>query len=319
MRDPDLSGIDPMRRAEARRRIAILDDYLAIQNPAHSQTEAAARKMGVKLSRFYEIVQRWRIRRDPALVGVGRRGYKASRSDGLTDIVKAIIQDAIEHLGADVPHLDIVREVSKRCADAGQNAPSIGAIWTYVMDSRSVRPLESPIDADLVIGRVGVKVPISAGDALHYPEVAIAAFIPTKEIVGVHIACEPGVRANVALCLASAYARLHKDAEAPVLIIDDVELSAVIPVHLARFGSEPRRKNGSPRAMFSRMFGRTLGGARIFYRAQRSSPAKLTAARSASPLERQDAVAMILEAIVQHNQGVTANRPVDASHRPGGG
>ena len=57
MSDPDFTGIDPLRLAEARRRIAIIEDYLAKSKRSGHETAQAARAIGVNRSQFYILVR----------------------------------------------------------------------------------------------------------------------------------------------------------------------------------------------------------------------------------------------------------------------
>ncbi|WP_137864595.1 MULTISPECIES: hypothetical protein [unclassified Sphingomonas] len=74
MKEVDLSGIDPLRRDEVRRRIGILQRYLALKSPTKADAEHHAKQIGIGVQQFYRLAKVWRIKGEPEAVGAGTRG-----------------------------------------------------------------------------------------------------------------------------------------------------------------------------------------------------------------------------------------------------
>lgn len=60
-RTADLTGVDPLRRDEVRRRLSIIRDYLAHERPGNAELLAAASAMGVAPSSFQKMLRSWII------------------------------------------------------------------------------------------------------------------------------------------------------------------------------------------------------------------------------------------------------------------
>lgn len=80
----DLSDIDPERRREVMRRVAILDRYLAIQIPDAVDDVAFAGEMGVGVGQFLRLARIWRESRRPELLP-GARGRRRAGRTGISE------------------------------------------------------------------------------------------------------------------------------------------------------------------------------------------------------------------------------------------
>lgn len=301
MEHPDLSGIDPLRRAEAQRRIGILDHYLAIRSPTVADTDAHATNLGVSVAQFYKLVRAWRIHRNPNLIGVGRRMGPRSRSDGIAVEVKQIVTDVLDEIGADAAHEGIFQMVDQRCKDAGFATPSHGALWTYAMDNRATQPTRMNEAKRVLVARFWAKLPTIHVGELIFPEVVVALLLPERFILGSDVSCDPGRKARASYALARAFARLPAEASNPEVLVDAGDIDDVAAVHLARFGYEPAPSPTSISRMLSASLGRVFGGLCILQQIQRAKVESCLRARSSSALDEHSATQEIERAVAAHN------------------
>lgn len=81
MAAPNLDQVDPERRAEVARRIAVLDRYLAIVSPDRADDAAHAEAIGVGIGQFMRLIRIWRRhRRAELLPGARERAAPASKA-----------------------------------------------------------------------------------------------------------------------------------------------------------------------------------------------------------------------------------------------
>lgn len=304
MSELDLSGIDPLRRDEVRRRIEVLERYLAIERGTRADAERHAREIGIGVAQFYRLTKAWRLHRRPDVVGAGERGRPKVRKDGVPQASRRIVDEVVQDVGANAKLEDLLMEVRRRCAAAGTPAPSRGALWTYVMDARATSPIRTGERRRLVVGRFWAELPTVHGDVIMFPEVAIALLLPDRRIVGTDVSLDPSKRASIALALARAFAAMG-DVPADF----DVEVSAadreeVLPVHLARLGREPARGGGSTSTTIVQNLGRVIGGMRVLHRSHAAKPERLLRARTVSPLDAATSAAEVELAVRRHNAAI---------------
>ncbi|WP_294293737.1 hypothetical protein [uncultured Sphingomonas sp.] len=307
MSELDLSGIDPLRRDEVRRRIEVLDRYLAIKHPKRTDAQRHADEIGIGIAQFYRLAKTWRLHRKPQMVGAGERGRPRTRRDGVPPKSRSIVAEVIDELGADAKLADLLREVARRCEAAGTVTPSRGALWTYVMDSRATSRIRTDEPRRIVVGRFWAELPTVHGGGTMFPEVAIALLLPKRTITGTDISLDPGKRASAALALARAFATMGDvpaDLQVEVSVADREE---VLPVHLARLGREPVRAGRSTGTTIVGNLGRMVGGMRIRHRPHTANPERLLAARAVAPLDRDAAGAEVEHAIRRHNTALSGS------------
>lgn len=301
MNELDLSGIDPLRRDEVRRRIGILDRYLALEKHVTADAENHAREMGIGVQQFYRLASVWRLHRDPKSVGVGKRGRGLKRRDGVSPEARAIVQDVLREVGANAPLEHILREVHRRCETVDVPAPSRGALWTYVMDARGTSPIRAGEVKRIVVGRIWARLPTQHEGKLFFPEVAIAMTLPDRVIIGSDVSCDPRARASVSLALARGLASMPGALDEVDVLADAADVREVRAVHIARFGREPIAATQSISRLLSANLGRLVGGLGILHRGYTAKPERLVRARSARPLDEQTAVLEIERAVHRHN------------------
>lgn len=115
----DWSVIAAERRDDVRRRIEIIDAYLAIPKPSPNDRARAMALLGVSKSTFQKLVTAWRRTRDPTKIAGARRKPGLGRGRRLLPAVECIIAETIAALGAGAAEGELLREIGRRClADA---------------------------------------------------------------------------------------------------------------------------------------------------------------------------------------------------------
>ena len=127
MIEPDLSGIDPLRLQEARRRVAAIEQYLMLSSPRTADANAHA--AGVDLSRwqFLRLVRVWREHRDARLLVIGKRG-RATRPYSIDARAAEILEEVIGVTGGRADLAVVAVEVERRCASEGILPPARATI-----------------------------------------------------------------------------------------------------------------------------------------------------------------------------------------------
>lgn len=308
MKELDLSGIDPLRRAEVVRRIAVLDRYLELDDPMASDAVSHAAKIGIGVQQFYRLARIWRIHHDPALVGAGKRGGRRTRRGGVAPEAAAIVADVIREIGAQASQSTILERVTERCDVVGVKAPSRGAVWTYVMDARSAGAVRNDGPARIAVGRIWAKLPVAFADRAIFPEVSIALLLPDRLVLGSDISCDPRRRASPSLALARAFATTKGGLDAVSVLADAGDIDDLSAVHLARLGTLPTPSPRSVSRVMSERLGRAVGGLGILHHVNRAKAERLLKAGSARPVECDAARAEIERAIESHNDSARAER-----------
>jgi hypothetical protein len=306
MKELDLSGVDPLRRTEVLRRIAVLDRYLELNAPVAADAASHAAEIGVGIQQFYRLAKVWRIHHDPALVGAGKRGGRRTRRGGVEPEVATIVAGVIDEIGAQAPQSAILGRVAERCEAAGVRAPSRGAVWTYVMDARSKGAIRIEGSARIAVGRVWAKLPVEHAGRTVFPEVTVALLLPERLVIGCDISCDPDRPARSSLALARGFAKAKGDLVALDVLVDAGDLDDISDVHLARVGTLPQVSPRSVARIMSEQLGRAIGGIGILHRVHRARAERLLRAGSARSLACDDARIEIERAIAAHNDALAS-------------
>ncbi|HEX8124232.1 MAG TPA: hypothetical protein VF548_01480 [Allosphingosinicella sp.] len=305
MDEIDLEGVDPLRRAEVGRRVKIIKSYLALTKPTRTQTAEYAAMVGLGLPQFYRLVRSWRLHRKPQLLaGAGTRGSKRTRRDGLPAETKAIMNAAIEDAAADASEAEIFRSIVERCALAGLEPPSRGAVWTYIMEARSAGITRLAGPRRLLVARCWPKLPTLTGQGPIFPELAVAVLLPDRRILGWDVSCEAGRPARPRRALAQAFAALGRTPYTFEVVLDAGDSADAYDVHLAALGRPPKAAKTSTSQELSRALGWAIGGLRILYKRHTASVGRLLGTSKNQPLASQETERQIASAIEVHNAGL---------------
>jgi hypothetical protein len=121
----DWSGVPAGLLAEVKRRVAILEAYLALPKPTKKDRSDAMSQLGVRHAMFYRMLRAWKQTRNPAELPGARRDKCAGRNRKLLPpTVEQIIAEVLVSLGPGARPETIVTEIRARCSAAGVRPPS---------------------------------------------------------------------------------------------------------------------------------------------------------------------------------------------------
>lgn len=164
--------------AEARRRIAILEKYLAIERPAVSDADANATRIGVSRTQFYNLAEAWKLRRDPRELGL-IKGYTSSRDYGVDACALHILDEEVVRTQS---FSTLVSAVAARCLSGGFNPPSDQTIRDRLREWQALEPnLDGP--RRLLVSRTWFHLPVRGLASRVMPVLLSATLIPERLIV----------------------------------------------------------------------------------------------------------------------------------------
>lgn len=299
MQDIDLSGVDPRRWAETRRRIGIIREWIA--GGRHSKQEGAeyAERIGLSYKQFMRLVSAWKKHGEPArLDGAGmKRG--ATRESRMPPVTRQAVMDAIAALGPDARFVDVVREAERRSREAGTHAPSAGMIHYMLMRARQQAGPRAGAP-EVLIGRIGCRLPMIDGEEVtSTPELIVAVLAPEGIIVAHELVLAGDIDLAFAKVLAQTVpARAGDLRERQVVLGKELsvgrELASCLP---ARFRVAPVGQD------LARLLGSFIGTIPIRHRIRSS---KTAPAAVDSPLSVADAIRAIQIAVEAHNAARSA-------------
>jgi hypothetical protein len=224
----DLSGVDPTRWAETRRRVAILREWCA--KPRHSKAEAiaAAARMGVSIGQFNRLVATWKAHEDVVRIsGANRRRGAAQAHSSLPQATRAAINGAITTLGPDASFTSILAEATRLCRTAATPTASYGMVHYLIMRAR--RDRGSPSEGRsgrLLVGHVEALLPISddKGGSLT-PTLLLAVEEDSRRIVAHRLLTHPAPwTSDLASLLAEIAQDPRSDSRVIVAVAGDLDL-----------------------------------------------------------------------------------------------
>ncbi|MFD1949462.1 hypothetical protein ACFSGX_01610 [Sphingomonas arantia] len=301
MSEPDFSGIDPLRVPEARRRIAAINEYLALPDSTNADAVRIAGTIGLSRWQFQRLARAWRDHRNPSLIVVGKRGPSA-RDYGIDPRGAEIARDVIDGAYRDATPTAISIEIERRCGMEEVTPPSRPTVWAWVRRSRADSEGAIPGPGRIVIGRIWFHLPVEGQPAGAMPTLLAAVLLPERTIVAHRISTDPAHPPSVSdivsdvagLCTAGAGAR-HlvmegDDRRAAGPALDDAGLCAT--------GGEAH----GPQAELSRAFGGRLTTLPAIHRRARARPAtRRRETRLEQAIDPMAAIEAIEEAIASHN------------------
>lgn len=325
----DLSFVDPHRRAEVARRIAVLERFL--EAPGRRAAEAAAAELGMQASSFYDLVRAWRMKRDPAAIPGAN---KAGRGSLLTEDQQKIIRWANEAARNEIVSRAVDLAVAKGITK-GVPMPSIVSIREYV---KRLRKGQLPIGlegVDLALDHCLLDIAVEGPDGTAVkPVVTAVIHVPKTRILGVSLSLVTPKASSAAKALVEAFTHFGgKDCPRTRLLIDRpnspswCELGEVLEAAGMQLAGEVLasaaldtdagvlRKRGNGRTIIA-LLGRYVLG----FRAQtRTGPLlhSTTAARvktGAQPYSLSEAEDLLLERI----RASTSGQPIKALPRRDG-
>lgn len=214
----DLTGVDPIHWAEARRRVAILREWCATKRHSRAQCVEAAARMGVSVKHFERLVVTWkRFGEARRVSGSGSRRGEPRTSRAMPEATRLAIDAAITALGPTARFTDILAEVGRRCHDAGIPAASYGMVHYVLMRARAVQAAGGTGGVhEIRIARVACILPVVLdGRIEELPEVVLAVSAPDGMIVAHHAAVDGDLADATAKVIGDI---LRSGANAPVTL-----------------------------------------------------------------------------------------------------
>lgn len=306
----DLSGVDPTRWPEIRRRVAILDEYCAIAERTQRSRRAFARRLGVGDAHFSSLAQIWRERRDPADLPGARAHHPPKPANRLpaasSDVALAVIAD----LGAMARRRDVLAKVRSRCERAGVMPPSAATITNMLAAARASLDEVTTFDPEILVDSCAAKLPARHRGGAVLPRLLVAVQLPERVIVAYEMSLDPVVPPSVGSLAASI--RAAADPSGRPLRIRAPHLDAS---EQASIGATVLRGKPTGLPTLTQLLAPAIGHIPLVFQISRAKSADaLVRIRNVSPLSRQDVEAALDQAVATYN----ARRPAPAAFTPAG-
>lgn len=308
MTKPDFSGIDPLRVPEARRRIAAIEEYLALPSPTTADAARHAARVDLSHWQFLRLVRVWRDHRDAHLLVIGKRG-KATRQYGVDTRATEIMEEVVGATGGAADLAMVAVEVEKRCASEGIPPPARGTIYNKIREVRAESGGHVDGPPRIVVARMWFHLPVAGQPATAMPTLLVAALLPERLIVAHQLSTDIMSPPSVKALVEDLVSRREPGAPARQLLIepDDRRVAAVA---LERAGLHVRSHYRSVQREISRAFGGRLGSLTAIYRRGLARPTtKKVLSRQDEPLTHTEARDVIETAIAASNGSLTKAVP----------
>ena len=299
--DLDLTGVDPLRIAEIRRRVAVVRSYLSLVEPDDSHRKAHARDLGLSVNQFLALVRAWSQNEEASALSGSGAAKGSPRPGGrrnLPSVSKRAAYEAIAAADAETSLVAIVEEVAERCDELGVAPPSRSTIWNMLMEVR--RASVGTGGSATVISRCHVRLPVSDGEGLDFPSVVLAVEEEGGAIVFAalgHVPWKKALEATIASGSISGHLRIDEEIFALLHLPDKTGLEAV--------------KATVARTATARVLGRGIGSLDLIYQRSRArQPQDMLLSKMGAPLSCADAFALLGEQIDSHNAMRKARPPV---------
>lgn len=297
----DLSGVDPTRWPEIRRRVAILDEYCAIPKRTQRSRRAFARRLGIGEAHFSSLAQIWRERRNPADLPGARAHHLPKPANRLpaasTNVARAVIAD----LGAMTRRRDVLAEVFRRCDDAQVIPPSQATITNMLAAARASLNQPTTFEPEILVDSCAAKLPALLRRQVVLPRLLVAVQLPERVIVAYEMSLDPEVPPSVE----GLTARIGAAAD-PVgrpLRIRAPHLSASEQVAI---GATVLRGKPAGLPTLTQLLAPAIGDIPLVFQISRAKSADaLVRIRNVSPLSPRDVETAIDQAVTVYN----ARRP----------
>lgn len=294
MSEIDFTGVAPLRRAETRRRIQVIRNYLGIAKPSTADREAAARGLGIGTQQFMNLVRAWRLNGSAAAIanaGTNAGEARRPRKRGLPPSTRAAAEDALRHLPPTASHKTAIAAVHAMCERRKTRPPSDSMV-SYLR--LAVRRSGALVDGGpgLVIGRAIAALPMLERGEIVLPEILVAVNNANGSIVSAAL-LPPGDPASTDL---AAALRRDPPVRGSVTIgADDEALAWMFPNAeiVSRFAAG---------RLLAKLLGRGIDRVRLSYGPLASTdPNRPLRAKADAPLDRREALETVTAALNAHN------------------
>jgi hypothetical protein len=227
MHDIDMSGVDPRRRPEIRRRIKAITTYLALGRKDGVERDRLAADLGLSPMTFLTLVKVWRDHGEAVrLAGAGLHRGRARKARTLPKSSLEAISDAIRTLGTSARHADIVNETFRLCEERKTLRPSSGMVQYALMKARQRNPVFNG-PSGILIGRVVCKLPVTLHGNSLSPDLLLAVHSPEGKILSYALADPDSPASHLKVAIDKVVAATAMVA-ADAIVFAPKEIAAVI-------------------------------------------------------------------------------------------
>lgn len=288
----DLTGVEPARWPEIRRRIAILDEYVKLSRPAEEVRKEYAKRMGLALSTFMGIARIWREKRSASSIPGARSSNSLPTARRINPRSVDIMQRTIADLGPSSRRVHVLQEVERRCVAAGVVKPSNSTITNMLDKMRTAADAPMGFAPEILIDECAVRLPAAHGSDIYMPHVLVAVALPQGTIVAADIGGGPNDPPSVSR-LAERLDEVLPASEHPL----PIRAPHLNPMERAMIGA-----TDAANPTLRRVLGARLDGLGLIYQESKARPtATLVRARNSSILGKDDVQRAIWSAIKAHN------------------
>lgn len=292
MQDIDLSGVDPTRWAETRRRVGIIREWCAKRRHTKAEGIAAATRLGLSVGQFNRLVASWKAHGDALRIsGSNRRRGASTGTTALPAATRAAIDAAIATVGADAAFQAVRDEAARRCRDAGTPEASEGMVHYLLMRARRDGAHRARADsARLLIGHVQALLPVSDGEGgAGIPTLLLAVEEASRRVIAHRLTIHGAPSANAVDSLVNEVREGQPtDRRGEIVVAKD----------LATSPQEGIKHGGGPRLLAS-ILGSHLDTLPL--RHQRARPGE-TRRAPGQPVSPEDAHTAVSSAVDAHNR-----------------
>lgn len=303
MEDIDFAGIDPVRVPEAKRRVAVLEEYTNLVDPKRTDTQRYADKLKLSVVQFNRLVKTWRNHREPSLLVIGRRGI-SKRSYGIEERAIEIARECVADAGEKDTLNAILNVIAGRCAIENLRPPSRGTVWNYLREARAAARISTDQGPPrLALERIWVRLPIIDASPAFMPTVLIAVLLPERMIVAHDISVDKTKPPSVARVIADLARVRDKGAEKrPLLLSADDRRVGAGALAAAGLSKVPTYERSVLRELSNAFAGRLGALELIHYRGMAKTAKRRGITRQEAPLKGNVAKELIELAIRAHNE-----------------
>ncbi len=292
MKTLDMSGVDPMRWAEVRARVAVVVAYLAIDRPTEGDRMAHATRLGLGRTQFLKLVQAWRTHGTAVAIAGAKPEREKARTGwrSLPPASERVMRETLERLGPDVRPSDAFTAVIAALKEKGLQSPDRSTVWRRLMAIRRDRGHVANA-GDVVVAECRVRLPVLADGTISMPSLLIAARASDGRIVA-------------ALPMAGERPDMSGFAQVALAASRSGSLTADRAFAAAFGGVEGVRQvgPGTARTTLSRIVGRRLGRLELQFNRTSRLAERLLRTEDDRPLDPADARLALESAIAQHNE-----------------
>ncbi len=305
-KDIDLSGVDPARWPEIRRRAALLDEFVGLTDRPVGLRQEYADRMGMSLSHFMQVVKIWRGGRSAAAIPGARSKVGVAKRRRLPARTVEMVQGTIRDLGPMARRVAVIAEVGRRAEAMGIDRPSNTMVTKLLSEARADMTGPADFEPEILIDECSLKLPVVSGESVIMPRVLMAVRLPEREILDVEVSFDPDVAPSAEILAERLTTGM--DAAARELPMRAPHLEPAIGMAI---GAETGPRTGAP--TLNRVLGTKVGDIGVVYQLSKVRASdSLLSARHSRGIGTIDSIDAIRRAVAAHNDKVAGRADAEA-------